>query len=97
MSVEFVVQLAFKSIGRISLDIEGNWGGDVPLLDVLVHATIEAESRGCPKSGIYLFGTSYVHATRHVDSNVSISPLVIEPNVVIHRKRSPSFVGKEGS
>ena len=51
----------------------------MPLLDVLVHAAIEGESCDCPKSGVYPFGTSPVHATIHVDSNVSISPLVIEP------------------
>ena len=37
MSVVSIVQLAFTSVGRISLDTKGNWGGDVPLLDVLVH------------------------------------------------------------
>ena len=79
-----IVQLAFTSIGRISLDTEGNWGGDVPLLDVLAHVTIEAESRGCPKSGVYPFGTSSVHATIHVDTNVWVSPMVIEPNVGIN-------------
>ena len=47
-----VVQLPFTSIGRNSLDIEGNWGGDVPLLDVLAHETIEAKSHGYPKLGV---------------------------------------------
>ena len=78
------IQLDFTSIGRMSLDTKENKGGDVPLFDVLVHVTIEAESRGCPKSGVYPFGTSLGHATIHVDSNVLVSPLVIEPNVVIN-------------
>ena len=74
-----IVKLAFTSIGRSSLDIEGHLGGDVPLIDMLVHATIEVKSGGCPMLGVCPFGKSPVHATIHVDSNVSISPLVIEP------------------
>ena len=66
----------------------------MPLLDVLVHATIEAESHGCPKSGVYPFGTSPVHANIHVDSNVLVSPLVIEPNVIIERKCFSIIRGK---
>lgn len=97
MSVVSVVQLAFTSISRISLDTERKWGGDVPLHDVLVHATIEVDSRGCSKSGVYPFGTSPVHANIHMDLNVSLSPLVSEPNVVIHGKCFPSFVEKEGN
>lgn len=66
----------------------------MPLLDVLVHAAIEAKSHDCPKLGVYPFGTSPVHATIHVDSNFSVSPLVIETNVVIHRKCFSIIRGK---